>query len=231
MASEVDICNLALGNLGDAANLQSINPVDGSAQSDHCARFYPIARDALLEMHNWGFATTRVALAQLTNPSSTWLYCYAQPADLLNSISVLDPTVSDDLSVGIPSSSNTWLETPLVNAGTYTPQEYTLETLTDGTEIVYTDQVNAVLRYVRRVTDTTKFSPLFIRCVAASLSSMLAGPLLKGEAGLEAAARWEMIAFGRDGRSGLFSRAAMSDAQQKRTTVANRQAVSWIAGR
>ena len=56
MASEVDICNLALGHLGDNATVSSISPPEGSAQAEHCARFYPIARDALLEMHNWNFA-------------------------------------------------------------------------------------------------------------------------------------------------------------------------------
>lgn len=230
MASEVDICNLALGNLGDAANLQSISPPDGSAQADHCARFYPIARDALLEMHDWGFATKRVTLALLTNPITEWTYCYAQPTDLLNTIAVMDPAATDDTSVGIPANT-LWLETPIVNIGSYTPQPYILESAADGTDIIYTNQQGAVLRYVARVTDTSKFSPLFVRCLAASLSSMLAGPVIKGEAGSSAAARWELIAFGRDGRSGLFGRAAESDAGQKRDTSRERQSVSWINAR
>ena len=69
MASEVDICNLALAHLGDSATVASINPPEGSAQAEMCQRFYPIARDSLLEMHNWGFATRRKALAQLNNTS------------------------------------------------------------------------------------------------------------------------------------------------------------------
>ena len=59
MASEVDICNLALSHLGDTATIASLDPPEGSAQAEHCARFYPIARDSLLEMHAWGFATSR----------------------------------------------------------------------------------------------------------------------------------------------------------------------------
>ena len=59
MSSEVAICNLALAHLGDSATVASIDPPEGSAQSEHCARFYPIARDALLEMHAWKFATRR----------------------------------------------------------------------------------------------------------------------------------------------------------------------------
>lgn len=230
MASEVDICNLALGNLGDAANLQSINPPDGSAQADHCSRFYPIARDGLIEMHHWGFASKRVALAQVTNPITEWLYAYAVPADLLDTIAVMDPAATDDVSVGIPASTP-WIETPIVNLGSYTPQQYAIEAAADGSDVLYTNQANAVLRYVYRVTDTTKFSTLFVRTLAASLSSMLAGPVVKGEAGMAAAARWEGIAFGRDGRSGLFGRAAASDANSGHSTFRDRQAVSWINAR
>ena len=231
MASEVDISNLALAHLGDAATVASISPPDGSAQAEYCQRFYPIARDALLEMHDWGFATKRVALAQLSvNAASGWAYCYAQPTDLLNSIAVLDPAATDDTSVGI-TAPHGWTETPLTNGGVYTPQPYVLESAADGTDIIYTNQAGAVLRYVAGVTDTTKFSPLFVKTLAASLASMLAGSILKGDAGAAAAARWEMIAFGQDGKSGLFGKAAGSDANQKRTTTRDRHQVSWINGR
>ena len=63
MSSEVDICNLALSHLGDEASLASIDPPEGSAQADHCAKFYPIARDLMLEKHPWKFATRRVLLS------------------------------------------------------------------------------------------------------------------------------------------------------------------------
>jgi len=65
MASIVDICNLALSHLGDSATVSSIDPPEGSAQADLCARFFPIALASLLEAHSWGFATRRVALAPL----------------------------------------------------------------------------------------------------------------------------------------------------------------------
>ena len=99
MASEVDICNLALGHLGDAATVSSLNPPEGSAQAEHCARFYPIARDSLLELHAWNFSTTRVALASLGSDWPEWQYCYACPTDAVNLLAVLGPSVSDDYSV------------------------------------------------------------------------------------------------------------------------------------
>jgi hypothetical protein len=234
MASAVDICNLALANLGDVANLQSIDPPDGSAQADHCATFYPIARDALLEMHDWGFSTKRVALAQLVNPTTEWAYCYAQPNGLLNAIAVLDAAATDDVSVGIPTGQLWCSDTPIMNTGNYTPQPFVLESADDGTDVVYTNQPNAMMRCTVRVTDTSKFSPLFVRTLAASLAAMLAGPLVKGEPGVALAMRWETIAFGgpqERGRGGLFKRAAESDSNQRRTTARDRQAVSWINSR
>ena len=63
---EVTICNLALSHLGDTAAVASIKPPDSSVQAQLCARFYWVARNALLEMAAWGFATRRVVLAKLT---------------------------------------------------------------------------------------------------------------------------------------------------------------------
>lgn len=62
MPSAVTICNLALAHLGDSATVSSIDPPEGSAQAEHCARFYPVALGLLLEAHPWNFATKRSRL-------------------------------------------------------------------------------------------------------------------------------------------------------------------------
>ena len=69
MASAVDICNLALARLGDSATVASIDPPEGSAQSEHCARFYPLARRQIFEAHNWSFLIRREKLAPLHQES------------------------------------------------------------------------------------------------------------------------------------------------------------------
>ena len=90
MASEVDICNLALGHLGDNATVASLEPPEGSAQAEHCARFYPIARDALQEMHPWNFCTKRIALALIDGVSySQWKYVYAEPSGVIQTAACL----------------------------------------------------------------------------------------------------------------------------------------------
>lgn len=222
MSSEVEICNLALSRLGDSATVAAINPSDGSAQADHCSRFYPIARDSMLEMHSWGFATTRVSLALMTNPWPEWTYAYAQPNDAVNLLAVLAPDAASDYSVAVPLAANYYGN---VNTGTgiYTPQEYAAETDATGNEIIYTNQVNATLRYTRRVTDTTKFSPLFTDALGWLLASYMAGTILKGDSGM-AAARNCAAMFQQ-----VMGRATTSDANQQRNTI--NQSVSWMAGR
>lgn len=200
MASEVDICNLALARLGDNATVASIDPPEGSAQAEHCARFYAVARDSLLEMHAWKFATRRVLLAKLTVESWDWSFAYAEPAGALKLLGVLSATASNDDET-----------------------LYEAESAANGAAIILTNQEGASLRFVARVTDTTKFSPLFVDALAWLLASYLAGPVLKGDAGAamaKACLQSFMLAF---------SNARVSDANQRK--VRPEHTPAWIAGR
>lgn len=225
MASEIDICNIALGHLGDTATVASIDPPEGSAQAEHCARFYPVARDALLEMHSWGFATKRAKLALLQSGWPEWDYCYAQPSDALNLLAVIPPLATDDYSQAVRLSNAYGAGPVLVSStvGNYVPQPFSAEILDDETEVIFTDQEEAVLRYTARVTDTTKFSPLFTNCLTWFLASMLAGPVIKGDAGAAEAKRcMQMMQY-------WFGKATESDANQRK--VDPEHLVPWINGR
>lgn len=235
MASEVDIANLALSHLGDAATVSSFDPPEGSAQAEHCNMFYPIARDELLEMHQWNFNTTRIVLAPLAvTPPSSWQYAYSLPNDVLNAISVMAVDAADDASVSLPTEgsfvssldSGVGSYQAAINSGEgiYTPQPYTIETLGEGLGgVLYTNQNLAVLRYSTRLDDPTKFSPLFVTALSFKLAAYLAGPVLKGEVGREAAKdctqMFEM----------LFARAVVSDSKQRNMQPA--QSVPWVIGR
>lgn len=222
MASDVDICNLALGYLGDSATVSSLDPPEGSAQAGHCARFYPIARDALLEMHSWGFATNRVTLAQLNvTPPSEWQYVYAQPNDALNILAVLAVDAPDDYSAAMVQP---WTYPGIVPPaiGVYTPQPFSAETI-NGVDVILTNQENATLRYAAQITDTTKFSPLFTEALTWLLASKLAGPLLKGTTGAQMASEC-LKQF-----QAWFVQATESDANQRRTQVTQR--TPWMANR
>ena len=222
MASEVDICNLALSHLGDSATVASIDPPEGSAQAEHCARFYPIALAALQEMHAWGFCTKRTLLAQVDNPSSTWQYAYALPSNLINILSVLDSAATDDYSATSQQAAQAQgLTYPLNNLmGGYTPQDFSTETNDAGDDILLTNQADAVLRHTILVTDTSKFSPLFVVGFSHLLASHLAGPVLKGELG-RAENKAQLALF-----DAWFKKASASDAGQRRSIPY--QQVGWM---
>ena len=222
MASEVDICNIALSHLGDVSTVSSIDPPEGSAQAQHCARFYPIARDALLEMHTWGFTTKRIVLPLLSNTLEQWKYVYAAPSNVLNFMAILSPDAMDDYSQDLPVA---YTQVGIVNTGQglYTPQPYEVETLQDGSQVIYTNQENATLRYTAKITDPAMFSPLFSSALTHLLASYLAGPILKGEVG-RAEAKGQMQLF-----QALYAKATVSDAMQRRIIV--KQSTPWMAGR
>ena len=226
MASVVDICNLALAHLGDNATIASIDPPEGSAQAEHCQRFYPIARDTLLEMHSWSFATKRAYGAEVENTWPMWEYAYAMPGDASDIIAILPPEARDDYSTTFTPETYPDFYTnysPSVAAGQYVPQKFAVETAADGSEIILTNQKQAVIRYHAKITDPTKFSPLFTITLSWHLASMLAGPVIKGDQGAAEAKRCVAMTT-------LYLGKAM-EADSNARKIKPEQIVPWIAGR
>ncbi len=243
--SAVTICNLALSHLGDTAQVASIYPPDQSVQAQLCARFYPIARNSLLEMAAWGFATRRIQLAKVSNPTvntvtwpsgatetscGTWRFAYALPAGVVNVLAVIPALASNDYQESLGRFEHDHLRAayaagymPVPGAPLDVPQPYAIETQADGSQIVLTDVPDAVLRYTTLVEDTTKFSALFALALSYLLASMLAGPIIKGDVGIQTAAAM-LQAF-----NGIKGQAEASDANQRKTRV--EPAVGWIRGR
>lgn len=220
MASAVDICNIALGHLGDEAAISAIEPPDGSVQASHCARIYPMARDELLEMHNWRFAVKRKALALLstTEQPQEWAYTYAYPT-CIKVIAVLPADVPATTSAGMIFDEQEFLLKPK----TY---PFTVEALDDGTQVIYTNVEDATVHYVAAITDTAKFSPLFNAALARLMAVYLAGPIIKGKAGIEIAkAQLEMF------EKIAGPRAKASDANARRDVSYDQFIPSGIAAR
>ena len=209
MSTPVDICNLALARLGDEANVQSISPPDGSTQAALCAQFYPIARDTLLSMRQWTFATVRAQLALLVGDTyhSPWAYAYALPNQCLSVLKVLAAGAEHDVEVG----------------GGATLQPFRVEALADGQVAVLTNTPDAVAVYTRRVEDAGKFPPLFVDALSWLLASYLAGAIIKGDAG-RTASRATTEAFQQ-----VLGTASMRDAAQQ--YVPANVSASWISAR
>lgn len=160
MASVVDICNIALSHLGEAGNVASIDPPEASTQARMCARFYPVARDEALEAHAWRFNTRRKALASVDLPAAVdgeWDYAYALPTDCLRPFAVYVP--------GVTEQGKT--------------EDFTIETSSDGSQVLYANVDEAYLKYVVRVTDTSRFPPSFVTALSYLLARYLANPITR----------------------------------------------------
>ncbi len=200
MASDVDICNLALARLGDEANVSSINPPDQSAQANYCAKLYGVSLQSCLDDNNWGFATKTVLLAAAAvNDSSLWPYAYAAPSDMINLIALYDSAAVGDVNYGGSANyTNSYLygegslpAPGLANRLSYhgNMQNYSLELGSDGNSIIYTDQANALLKYAAYVSNTQQFPPSFVDAFAWKLAANLAGVIIKGDVGVSASIR------------------------------------------
>lgn len=203
MFSVVDICNLALSLLGDSATVVSIDPPEGSAQAEHCKRYWPHALQSVLEAHPWGFATKRVKPAQLAQRNSAWSYHYALPHDALRVFAVLPPNAPDDYE----------------EKGQAVPVAYQIER--EGGQIhILTDQREAVVRYLATADDPGLYPATFVDALVWKLAGMLAGSLRKGDAGAAEAKRCQEMYV-------HYLRLAIAkDSEQRRVRV--RPQTPWI---
>jgi hypothetical protein len=193
MASDVDICNMALSHLGADATVASISPPDGSAEAGHCARFYPIARRILIDAHSWTWAKTRATLAEVTNPSTVWTYAYALPSNCIRPLRVLQLSALSALVTTEPT-----ILSLLDERGS---TQFDIES-----GVLLTHEPEAVLLYRRDVTDSSRFPPLATSALSLLLASYLAGPIIKGLEGANIGGKL------RDQAMALLAKAAAADA-------------------
>jgi len=196
--SETSICNISLGKLGDK-RIDNVE-TDTSLQAIQCRLHYEQTRNALLRSHLWRFASVRIKLvsawvtatvyttdqyvsndsvwykcatahtsAAATEPphanwttlsasaytpdSDEWDYIWDLPADFLRFKSIYESRFSDE------------------NLRYYALEEKRILTNEDSIEI----------RYIKKVTDVTKFDPLFTEVLTWLLADKMIGPLAGGD--------------------------------------------------
>lgn len=189
MASDVDICNLALGNIGARAQVAAIQPPDGSAEAGLCARYYPLAKQFCLGgTHSFSVNRRQAQLAPVAlPPGATWGYAYALPTSCIKPRRLLRP------------SQPTVGESPDSQGAPYTLQGKTL----------LCNEEAAVLVYSEDIEDVSLLDPDLVLAVAAQLTSHLAGPIIKGRDGARIGAQWAQAA------AEYLSRAATADANSE----------------
>lgn len=171
--SEVDVCNLALANIGDSGTVTSINPPlpADSRQATVCAQYYDLALNKVLQRHNWDFALRRTSPTAITTDRTEWLYSYSLPSDFVGVHAVLSKDATDDVSIN----------------GSRTTIKYAVEIDSTHTRRLYTNEPDVILRYYAKVKDPTQWTESFVIVLGWQLAAMVAPPLIKGEAGMKAA--------------------------------------------
>lgn len=149
MPTAVDICNMALAQLGKP-EIASMD--ENSAAAGWVRRAYDGARRDVLSRSDWVFARATVGLQGVTDTSETqFTYLYSRPADLVKVRAVGDG--SEPYQRAVP-----WRGQPYELGGRYIRGLSPL----------------AVLAYTRDVTDPNEWSPGFAEAVALKLGSMIA---------------------------------------------------------
>lgn len=172
--SEADVCNRALGRIGQTQFITSLD--DASTIAKVASTYYADARDEVLETLPWTFAMRRASLAPLANVTRDgWQFCYAIPADCIATRFIYNPTITGGISgdgslVGEPA---TWFGAfPLV-------VPFDVESDAVAGTIIVTDQADAEIVYTAQITQVPRFSPLFIDALAWNLAADFALAIMK----------------------------------------------------
>lgn len=158
-STEVDICNLSLGMLGDK-RIQSMD--ERSVEAVECKRFYDQVLDEVLEAYDWPFAR---GFARGVAPSNVdllpgYAYGYVWPAKAL-AIRGIARGLRDEPSVDFVMLSYTDLESGA------------------DVRVIHTNRDGGILSFTRRVTAVPLYTPLFCAALAARLAFYLSMPLKK----------------------------------------------------
>ena len=182
--SKVDICNMALGHLGNFGTIEDIDSPKDSKEKT-CALWYDICRETLLQMIIPNFALSRRIISKGSGvPEFGWSYYYEYPSDCLRLLGI--GSVEDkenNYSIEVDSSGKKWI----LNAIDYE----------DGMPI----------RFIKDVKDVNRFTPEFKLLLSWHLAANIAKPISQSE---EIAARIEKTLNGKmSAASGINSQENM----------------------
>lgn len=160
MSSKTEIANLALLHLGSSEIIANIE-TEKSQKAMVCRKFYDISRDATLRDYAWPFAITIAALGLVEeNPTDEWLYSYRYPQDCARALRILSGVRVDTADSRV---------------------KYKIVDADDGGHLIYTDQEDAELEYVKQMTDITKYPPDFIMAISFRLAAYIAPSVTAGD--------------------------------------------------
>src|SRR5215813_5662357 len=124
ISAPVDICNLALSQIGSRAQISSLNPSDGTVAGNACSLLYQPTIDAFSRAAHWNCCRFEVKLNLLKaaagtpeNPNGTtlpippigWLYSYALPVDCLKARHLVPQIVQQGVNPPLTTGNSLFL--------------------------------------------------------------------------------------------------------------------------
>lgn len=224
MTAEVDLANRALLSIGTRSSIASLT--EDSTEARQVSLVFATLRDELLRMAPWGCAKNTATLALLKsapgtpeNPTSSniwtkafppppWAYEYSYPEDCLRACYIIPQLVSWALSE-VPITPVTATTYTNFQGGPAVVFNIAIDQDADGNDmrVILTNQQDAILTYVKRVTDPNVWDPQFQEAFVAALAARLVFSLTgdKGLANIKIgeANTYISLARGGDGNEGL----------------------------
>ncbi len=175
MASQVSICNQALGWLG--ANLiTSLN--DDNKEAQLCKVNFPELRNAVLEEREWTFAVRRIELAPtVLEPKYGYTNQFLLPPNVIRILNVPDTRFGDTDDNLIGTGLGGVREGPDQQPQLSTFRVEALEEPTATGKVVLANVDSLFMRVIIVVTNIGLWSPMFIQSLAARIAADLAIPL------------------------------------------------------
>ena len=175
--SAVALCNLALSRIGVLQQISSLTPPDNSPAGIACAAVYDFCRQSLLHEFPWGWASKYAVLTLASTPgvmaNPEWLYAYQYPTDCLFVRRIISTPTPPP---GLPTTLQAVPSWDRSDTNPY-PPPFEIGYM-NGSQVIYTDLINAACKYTFDQGDTgpmvPEFADIFAWRLAVELSMSLA---------------------------------------------------------
>jgi hypothetical protein len=204
MTALVDIANRSLSAIGTRSTIASLAEISNEAIQANL--LLESLRDELLRMAPWNCATTYANLALICaspgtpeNPTQAtatwqkgippppWAYEYAYPSDCLRPLWII-PQIATGFAGGVPittaitgGAASFWTGPPVrfkVAIDQIGPAGVPVASGGSDTKVILTNQEDAILSYLKQVTDPNVWDPQFVQALVAAFAARLAIPLV-----------------------------------------------------
>lgn len=197
MVDKVSVCNAALQFIGAQATISSIDPPDGSQESNVAALFYQPRIDALHRTANWNFSRRQVVLTQLKTAISTtatpvpladrppapFLFEYEYPVDCLRVRYIPNLYLNAGTTPALTSAPNSAWPYPYWQS---VPAKFVVGNDTDVNgnviKVILTDQPQAQMVYTARIEDPNLWDAHFYDAACATLAAWFVNALARNRA-------------------------------------------------